>query len=461
MNATSGSTVHEDQEWTFDVGPCERSGNSFVAAWHQRVVKYLEFSTVLRVFGAGVTVAAIGVFLFQHWEAGNDLSRYAMLLGQTVLLCLMGFGTSRILREPKSARVFLALGLVSTAASASVLGALLYSTVQWDAVSVSYPGFAYWQVASTGEALSWMAGSLVLLVPISVLGFMVLARPAALRLSTLFLVNAALLLLPIRDPAMAAGMAAAAGVVSFVVLARIRRIEPAVRTREGRTARLIVMLPVAVIAVRCGYLYAASSVSVGCLGLLAYATLRQIGVTSPPRPAARRSLEILSLAPLAVTALAAGAFTSRMVSYRFDDELAVAAFALVLIAGCTDLSRRSLFDSRIYARGAALVALGAGATELFMDSSMVSALICAVVSGAVAAYARGAGFDGLYRISLLAVLGALGYHVYFAVNAFDLGGWLGLAVLGVVAITGAAAVERHGERFKGLVLAFLPRPRRG
>ena len=113
-----------------------------------RILKNMELSTVLRVFGAGVVVTAIGVFLFQHWEAGNDLFRYSMLLGQTVILSLLGFGTARFMKEPKSARVFLSLGLVSTAASFTILGALLYSVVQWDAVSVAYPGFAYWQVGS-------------------------------------------------------------------------------------------------------------------------------------------------------------------------------------------------------------------------------------------------------------------------------------------------------------------------
>ena len=244
-----------------------------------------------------------------------------------------------------------------------------------------------------------------------------------------------------------------AGVGSFVVLNRIRRDVPAVRTAEGRMARVLALLPVAIIAVRCGYLYAASAVSIGSLALLAYATLRQLTANAPRQLGLRRTLEAFSVVPALVTALAAAELTDSVAGYAIDNELAIAAFALILVLALVDLARRSMADGAVYARGAALVALLAGISELVFEPAMATALVCALTSACVAVYTRTAGFEALYRMSLVALLGAMGYHVYIALGAFDLGGWLGLATLGVVAIVAAAAVERHGERIKALMVS--------
>lgn len=432
----------------------EAAGPGFAA----RILQHMELSTVLRVFGAGVVVTAIGVFLFQHWEAGNDMFRYSLLFGQTVALSLLGFATSKFLKEPKSARVFLTLGLVSSAASFTILGALLYSTVQWDAVSVAYPGFAYWRLDSASEALTWIAGSLVLLAPLSFIGYLTLARPVAKTLTGLFIFNGILVMLPIRDPAVASTMAAAGGIFSFMVLARLRKETAALRTLEGVLARVIAIAPIGIIAGRCGYIYAASAVSVASLGLLAYATLRQMAVIINGQKAWQRTFEILSVLPALVTGFAIAELVDDLVPARWDDELAFAALCAVTVLALVDLARRSGHDGLVYARGAALVTLLAGITELVISPSMGTALFCAIVSAGVAVYTRSAGFAYLYRASLLSLLAGVGYHVYFAIEAFDLGGWMGLAVLGIVAIVAAAAIERHGERLKVMVMSAVRIP---
>lgn len=413
-----------------------------------QILRHLELSSVLRVFGAGIMLIAIGIFLFQHWDAGSDLMRYSLLLGQTVILSLLGFATSRFMQEPKSARVFLALGLVSSAASFTILGALLYSTVQWDAVSVAYPGFAYWRLDSTSQALGWIAGSAVLLIPMTYIGYLTLARPAAKQLSILFVVNCMVVMLPVRDPAVAAVLAAATGIMSFWVLARLRHHVTALRTGEGRVAKLITLLPVAIVAGRCGYIYAASTISVASLGLLAYITARQMAINSKANSALQRFLEVASLLPALITAAASADFVLGLVGDKWVDEIGVAALSVVLIAGLVDLARRSGRDGLVYARGAALVGLLTGIVELAINPSMGTALVCAASSGAVAFYAQSAGFAFLYRVSLVSMLAALVCHIFYVIEAFDLGGWMVLAVLGISAIVLAAAIERHGEKLK-------------
>lgn len=460
MSAVADNGIHE---WSLDIAeadlpssPAQSTPAIVEASWYQRMIAHLEFSAMLRVFGAGVMVAAIGVFLFQRWGAGNDLFRYSLLLSQTLLLSLLGFGTSRWLREPKSARVFIALGLVSTAACFTVLGALLYSVTQWDAVHTVYPGFAYWQAGTVGNALLWTAGSVIVLLPMARVGFTVLARPAAGALAWLFLANASLLLIPVRDPGVMAAVAACAGVASFMVLSRVRRATPAVRTAEGRTARLLALLPIAIIAGRSGYLYAADATTIACLGLLGYVTVRQMSVNPLRNPLLQRALEWLSLVPAVLTGLALASLGMDIAGRAFQEEVAIAVIAAVLVAAFADLARRGAGDGSGYACGAASIALLGGMLELGIAPSMATALVCAMVSAAVAFYARSLGSTFLYRVSLLSLLVALGYHVHFAIQAFDLGGWMGLALLGSTAIVLAAAIERHGERLKALLAG--PRP---
>ncbi|MCB1743954.1 MAG: hypothetical protein KDK91_26505 [Gammaproteobacteria bacterium] len=425
--------------------------------WHRNLLKSVQVSALLRMFGAGVVVAAIGMFLFQHWEAGNDLLRYAMLLGQTVLLCGLGFATSKLLREPKSARAFIALGLVSVAASFTILGALLYSTVQWDAIDTVYPSYAYWRAESFESAMGWIAGSLVLLIPVSVTGYLVLARPVARPLSALFIVNASLLLLPVRDPAVTAAIAALAGIVSFTLLARLARRVPAMRTNEGHIARIACILPVAIIAGRGASLYAGDAVSIACLGLLAYVTLRQMAINSADFKILARLLESSSILPAAATAFACAEMVEDWAGYRVDAQMALGSFFLVLVLTMLDLARRSHVDGRLYARAALLLGLSGALLELVCWPSMGTALLCVLVAAACAVHARLVGFSFLYRLALVCGLVGLGAHLYLALQSFDIGGWLGLAVLGAVAIVLAAAIERHGETLRRLLSA----PRHG
>ncbi len=49
----------------------------------QSVRNFATLSEALRLLGAGVILASMSVFLLQGWNAGNDISRYLLLLTQT------------------------------------------------------------------------------------------------------------------------------------------------------------------------------------------------------------------------------------------------------------------------------------------------------------------------------------------------------------------------------------------
>ncbi|MCG8013566.1 MAG: hypothetical protein JAY64_17980, partial [Candidatus Thiodiazotropha weberae] len=169
------------------------------SGWRSQLMQKFEISTLMRLLGGGITFVAIVMFLFQRWDDATDLLRYSMIMGETILLTILGLATSIWLKEQKSARVFLGLSLVSTSAVFTILGAMIYSQIQWLPVDAHLPDYARW-VADSSQSLFWLlSGSLVILVAQSMFSFSVLARPAARRLTLLMMLNVILLILPTRE----------------------------------------------------------------------------------------------------------------------------------------------------------------------------------------------------------------------------------------------------------------------
>lgn len=167
-------------------------------------------SEALRVLGAGVILVSMSVFLLQGWSEGNDIRRYLLLLAQTGLLGLAGFALSHLVRETKGARLFFGLALVSVPANFTILGALLYSVFQWDGGLTTYPGYAEWRIDDIANIGLTMSAAMVVLIPVTLFCFAVMARHSAKPLAIHFLLLNVLLLLPVRN-SLAAGTIALAG----------------------------------------------------------------------------------------------------------------------------------------------------------------------------------------------------------------------------------------------------------
>src|SRR5689334_21594741 len=97
----------------------------------------------LRIAGAALVVASASTFMLQHWQSGNDMWRYTMLVGQSLLLAAAAYFVGLTLREGRSARTFLALVLATMPVSFAVLGGLVYSQFHLEAVA-PLPHYATW-----------------------------------------------------------------------------------------------------------------------------------------------------------------------------------------------------------------------------------------------------------------------------------------------------------------------------
>ncbi len=174
----------------------------------------------LRVAGAVLVVASASTFMLQHWESsGNDLARYAMLVGQSLLLA------RGVLRRPhgarrQGARTFLALLLATMPVSFAVLGGLVYSQFHVEPLA-SLPHYASWIAPTQASAVVAVLGTLVVLLPLGAVAFLALARARELA-RVRVLREQPSLLVPVREPSVIAGLLAV--VVLGLLLLDARRL---------------------------------------------------------------------------------------------------------------------------------------------------------------------------------------------------------------------------------------------
>lgn len=397
---------------------------------------------LLRVVGAGLLAASLSVFLFQGWHGDGDIQRYALLLTQTVLLSLTGLAIGRWLGEAKSARVFIALSLMAMAANFAVLGGLIYSAYQWDAMLVHYPGFAEWQAVSGQAALVTTALGILVLLPLTWIGFLGLARRAAGRLSMVFLFANAALLLPVRAPAVIGVLAAALAVGVLATSGRRLARDPGLRTPEGIVAVLLTLLPTSIMLGRGLYLYSADALLATVAGGIGWLVLRELARSLPRESGLRMATELASLPVAMVTGAAAAVLAWDLGLDAWTWTLPVGVF--VCGGLWFELSTRAARHADAHRAGAAaLVAMGV-TVNLGFASTTATAGIALVTGVGMVSYAAWARYPGILKLGLIVLCIGAGDLVRHAVASVDLNAWGWLAVIGTVTMLAAAALERYG-----------------
>jgi hypothetical protein len=417
--------------------------------WRSRIAQHFEISTLLRLFGGGLTVMAIMMFLFQRWDDATDLLRYGMIMGETLTLTILGLATSLWLKEQKSARVFLGLSLVSTSAVYTILSAMIYSQVQWLPADANLPDYALWVADSFNSVLWLLAGSLIVLGGQSLFSLSVLARPVARRLTLLLMLNVALLLLPIRDMGITTLLVLPTLMIGFRYLSTLRKSTPAMRTAEGMIANLLVMLPLFIMIGRGAYLYAEDAMAFGTLALLTYLLLRQLALSLTVMTRLRRSLEVVSLLPALFAAFNFTQLLDGMVP-QIDHWLLV-VFGFLLSGFLLDLTKRAVSGGNRYFLAIFYTGLAVSAIEATIWPGVTTALFSTTLSGLILLYGYSAKENNLLRFSLLTLVGSFVLLVSELFVSFDVGIWISLALLGMSIIVLAAAVERYGDRMRAFV----------
>lgn len=391
----------------------------------------------LRIAGATLVVASASTFMLQHWQSGDDLWRYAMLVGQSLLLAAAAYFVGLTLREGRSARTFLALVLATMPVSFAVLGGLVYSQFHLEALA-PLPFYATWVAPTPQAALLAVAGTLALLVPLALVSFLALARKQAKLLTALFFAANLLLIVPVRQPLTIAVLAG----LALIALARLtlKRFATAAQldTLEGRLARSVLFAPPLIMLGRVFHLYQGGAAFVGSLLVIGAALL---WCFLPRVYDFKRDFGAWIVAGLAFTGWAL--CWSELAGALDSAALRVLLFGLPL-ALCSLLAALRATHSR-----QALVGLGLGlallttAVACAIDLGSIPALACIALGVAVAVW--GASMRAMVRTIAGAgvALFGLGVQVWLAVNHDNLLRWASLSVVGVLLIIGSAYVERN------------------
>jgi len=450
---------------------------------------------LLRLAGSLAFAAGVSVFLFQHWERGNDIHRYLLLLGQSLAITLAGLVCRHGFREAKSAATLVGLGLVTVPVQFTILGALLYSRFEWWPTRApdftGFARFADWTAPSGQAALGVAALAVTTLGILSAIAFDLLYKERARVLTGAFLLLNALLLIPTRDANVVASLLAL-GIALLVTLLRgalanpghsrsgasdvgrtQRAGSPVGGTRVAGTqvagtqvaeghdagshrsgspvdrlqgggralARGLLMAPLALLIGRSIGLYSISHYfqSVLCGGIAAtlfYAPI-ELGLRNGPA----RVLRMLSL-------WVAG-YGWWLFVVGLDRALGLPAglflpFVSLPFAGLLAWVSLHLPSSGPELRRAAgaITAIGSIANVLAVGGLMAS-LICATAGVILLVY----GFFLQQRIVLLLGLVALvvgiGDQVRIAIHVYALSYSVSLALLGITTIVSAALLERH------------------
>ena len=417
-----------------------------VDAVAQSIRNFATLSEALRILGAAVLVASMSVFLMQGWSEGNDISRYLLLLAQTGLLAGAGFAMSHGLKETKGARIFFGLALVSIPANFTILGALLYSVLQWDGGLTTYPGYAHWEIGNAANLGMTFGGALLVLVPVTMLCLAIMARRSMKPLTLHFLVLNSLLLLPIRG-SMAAGTIALLGVVyALLTIGKLAKDDRSLRTGEGKFALATLFIPLGIILFRSMYFYQVDSLMVAMVSMAVFVGLRQVTMLPDRGPRLALLLETLSM-PVAFTFSLA--LTDAMGIY-INDIIAGPVFATLYALLAMDVMRRT--ESRTYRRivfaTTSIIAMICFSFTVAFQPEPLSALL-ALGAGAIMLLA-GVSFRG--HIAAFCGVATLAIGTFFGLEEIwemvIASSWIDLAIFGAGAIMLGSVIDRHGVVIK-------------
>jgi len=169
-------------------------------SYFSQVKRSMTLTSLMRLGGAVAVVVAMGLYLIDGLSIEGDLERMFVAVAFTAILNVAGLLMIHALKEPRSARVFFALSLVSVPMIVTVMGALSYSIFHLDEVSSHYPDFARWTVADSSQLGLGVLGTVLVLLPVSWFALSVLARRSRGVMMLLLFAASSLLLVPLRGP---------------------------------------------------------------------------------------------------------------------------------------------------------------------------------------------------------------------------------------------------------------------
>lgn len=396
---------------------------------------------LLRMGGAALMVFSLSLFLVQGVDATSDLHRYLLLLGQTMLLTTAGFAVGFILKEPRGARVFFSLGLISIPANFAVLGAMIYSIAPLDIVLTDYPTYAKWTSLSINELLIAGAAALVVLVPMCVFCFAIMARQSKGWLSAGYLLACATLLIPIRDTLSVTLISSLSALAVVALLANRQSKTDRQSTGEERFAKALLFAPAALLLARSAMLYDVDFHFALSVVIATYYILRHSVARLTTHSWLRIFVQILSAMGAFVLAAMLSSLLSSLFHF-FDPFLLFSCVLLALNIDLVRLMKNARSGSVIHGCWAALCFAAIVTDTLLFNgfSGFTSSLALAALITCASVITRQSLGAILGMLSMVSVVVVNGAHLFsFVLDT----GWAGMAVAGASTIIAGSLLERY------------------
>jgi hypothetical protein len=405
---------------------------------------------ILRWIGASTLIVSAVVFVSQRWDLMDSILRYYSFLGFTAVLAGTGLFCGVVLKEAKGARTLLALAAAFLPAHFAQIGALIHS--QFGDIFPPSGSIMLLNAGTHAAAFKTLFVALAVLVPIAYLGLASMARRAAPALTGVFLLSNAALLIPVRQPDLAAVIGSAMFGSLLILDRRLFSADPTLKSWDGRAVRTMLFVPLLVLAVRNIISYEITSLFVGFLaaliGMIFDLVLPSI-LPKPVQPASRfvgfglitfAWIELLGglvfgfhpLFPRLADAIGNGLYIPLNV-------LPVSALLLARSARLGPKGRNGCWN-------ASVIAIGSCVFNLMFIGGLDASFLCLIVSiGAII---------GAFTVESRSILyvGALGFAVsllYYLIQAWriaEVSPWLALAIVGTTVVVFSSYIERNQRR---------------
>jgi hypothetical protein len=401
---------------------------------------------VLRGIGAIVLILSLSSFLLQGWHLVDDVTRYLMLLAETIVLCVAGVISIKWLNEPHGARTFVGLTLIAVPVNFAILGGMIYSPyIAGSGLSETIPEYLRWHASDLVTALLVAAGSMLALLPMIVVGYQIMARNSARALSSLFIILNAALLLPVRTGIVMDIALLALTVLALTQLYRMHVRDPGLKTPGGRFARASIFIPIGILFGRTLWIYGGDIFMSGIASLAAFLIVRHVSVMLDKDSAWRSVVNIASLFPAyaAISYISDAIFAYINMGTSLQLPLMSVAMGAVLI----DCSFRSL-NSNAYLRLAAISAVAGAILGLFLHATTLNVIWVMLIGIGTIIYASSVKQKSAFALGIATTATGLIYELHGVFSHFDFGSWGAMAVIGVLTVLSASIIERHGEAIK-------------
>ena len=447
-NQDEDSQIDSEEEstkllYSDDMNDIEELKNSNQGIF-ESLKNFKNMSRLLRITGAMAVIASMSAFLMQDWAGGSDLTRFYLMLVQTLLLAAGGFGLSFLMKENKGGRVFFGLSLISITANFTILGALIFSQVQWFGSVGEYPEFLTWTTTSISALSAASISALITMVPIAWFSYMVFSRQFAKQLLLLFVISNLLLLVPVRASLMVGVVVLAAVLFPLWSLRKKMFNETTLKTPEGMFAVATVFIPAFTMLVRSFWLYQVDELLLVMLGAVVFLMLRIFSTPLKDDSLVKHLLNWGSLATAGFIAYNAGGASQALI----PDMYSLSVIGIVFVLLTLDVAKRAARFKEIFSIFAVFGLLTSHLLLLLIEGSAASAVLLLLAGLTVMAIGHTEKSRIMLMTGLVSSLIGFAHQMYNTLIHIDFTNWATLAVIGVLAIVIASLLERHGVVLK-------------